>query len=229
VSLARYTAGEPDAGYRPIRLDRREMLKLLGSGIVILIPGGEAALAQGRSGDRYPDDFNAFLRIGADGRVTGFSGKIEMGQGIHTSLAQMLADELDVPLASVDMVMGDTLLCPADMATVGSRSTREYGMALRRAAAQARAVLLELASDRLGSPADGLAVRDGVVFVREDPDRSVSYATLTQGRAIERTLDRRAPIKARADHRVCGREALRADALDKVTGRGGGPGGRPGS
>ena len=73
---------------------------------------------------RQPSDFNAYLRIGENGRVTCFTGKIEMGQGIVTSLAQMLADELDVSLDNVDMVMGDTDLCPWDMGTFGSMSTR---------------------------------------------------------------------------------------------------------
>ncbi|MHC4614177.1 MAG: molybdopterin cofactor-binding domain-containing protein, partial [Planctomycetota bacterium] len=143
MSLEHYTAVERDAGYEPVTLDRREMLKLLGSGIIILIPAPEgAAFAQGRRRSRYPENFNAFLQVGADGHVTGFSGKIEMGQGIHTSFAQMLADELDVSLSAVDMVMGDTARCPADMATVGSRSTTGFGPALRAAGAQARAVLL---------------------------------------------------------------------------------------
>ena len=89
-----------------------------------------------------PTDFNAFLRIGEDGRVTCFTGKIEMGQGIVTSLAQMLADELSVPLEQVDMVMGDTDLCPWDMGTFGSMTTRFFGPPLRAAAAEAQNVLL---------------------------------------------------------------------------------------
>ena len=140
MNLERYTAVERDVGCGIVTLNRREMLKLLGSGIIILIDA-PAALPQVRRRSRYPEDFNAFLRIGADGRVTGFTGKIEMGQGIHTSFAQMLADELDVSLSVVDMVMGDTQRCPADMATVGSRSTKEFGPALRAAGAQARYTL----------------------------------------------------------------------------------------
>jgi isoquinoline 1-oxidoreductase len=219
MSLDAYTLVERDAGYAPIELDRREMLKILGSGIIILIPASEvAAFPQGRRRSRYPEDFNAFLRIGEDGRVTGFTGKIEMGQGIHTSFAQMLADELDVSLSAVDMVMGDTQRCPADMATVGSRSTTGFGPTLRAAGAQARAVLIELASEHLAVPRDRLVVEDGVVHDRGDPARSVSYGRLARGRHIEQRLDERVPIKRRAEHRVCGRDALRADAMDKVTG-----------
>src|SRR5208282_4715559 len=97
----------------------------------------------------YPDDFHAYLQIGANGRVTVFSGKIEMGQGVMTSLAQMAAEELGVDLASIDMVMGDTDACPWDMGTFGSMSTRVFGPALRAAAAKAREVVKTLAAGRL--------------------------------------------------------------------------------
>ena len=108
-----------------LSLSRRELLKLLGGGIIVMFTGGEL-LAQ-RDEPELPTDFNAFLRIGEDGKVTLFTGKIEMGQGVVTSLAQMLADELDVPLDSVQMVMGDTDLCPWDMGTFGSMTTRFFG------------------------------------------------------------------------------------------------------
>ena len=97
------------------RIDRRDFFGLVGGGIVVLFgldPSAPAAAAE-RPG--YPDDFHAYLAIGANGRVTVFSGKIEMGQGVMTSLAQMAAEELGVDLASIDMVMGDTDKCPWDM------------------------------------------------------------------------------------------------------------------
>ena len=104
-------------------LDRRQFIKLVGGGIIIFFSvDGSTVLGQSRSSREYPKDLNAYLLIGEDGRVSCYSGKIEMGQGIITSLAQMLAEELDVPLSSVDMVMGDTALCPWDGATVGSRA-----------------------------------------------------------------------------------------------------------
>jgi nicotinate dehydrogenase subunit B len=216
----RYTAVERDVVGAPLSLNRREVLKLLGSGIIIVIAAPEApASLQGRRRNRYPEDFNAFLRIGADGRVTGFTGKIEMGQGIHTSFAQMLADELDVSLSAVDMVMGDTQRCPADMATVGSRSTKDFGPALRTAGAQARSVLLDLASKHLAVPKDQLLVEGGVVFVRGEPKKNVSYGQLADGKRIEQKLDQSVRPKSRAELRICGRDALRADAADKVTGK----------
>ena len=126
-----------------VTLDRREFLKLMGGGIFILFSVGDYfALQERRRSRGYPQDFNAYLRIGEDGRVTCLSGKIEMGQGVITSLAQMLAEGLDVPLNTVDMIMGDTALCPWDAGTFGSRSTKYFGPPLRQAAAEARSVLI---------------------------------------------------------------------------------------
>ncbi|MFH1069537.1 MAG: molybdopterin cofactor-binding domain-containing protein, partial [Candidatus Glassbacteria bacterium] len=118
--------------YRPLasfpKIDRREFLRITGGGIIVFFTIGDTALLEAqRRGDQYPTDFNAYLRISADGRVACYTGKIEMGQGIITSLAQMAADELDVALESVDMLLGDTDLCPWDMGTFGSRTTRFFG------------------------------------------------------------------------------------------------------
>ena len=113
---------------------------------------------------RLPSDYNAFLLIGEDGKVSCFTGKIEMGQGIITSLAQMLADELNVLYSDVTMVMGDTDLCPWDMGTFGSMSTRFFGPALRAAAAEARTVLLELGAEYLDVPASKLVANEGTIY-----------------------------------------------------------------
>ena len=201
---------------------RRDFLKAVGGGVVILFsasPLGAQERAWIRTGTReLPTDFNAFLRVGADGRVRCFTGKIEMGQGIVTSLAQMLADELDVPVNTVDMVMGDTDLCPYDMGTFGSRSTRFFGPPLREAAAMARSVLLSLAADYLKVPVDRLIVRDGVVRDREHSVKTVTYAELTRGKYIERHLAGKPSIKAVRDLRVMGRSLARTDGAVKVTG-----------
>lgn len=215
MSEHRYPTCEPDEGLEALALDRRELIKLLGGGIFLLFHVGERLPDQF---GRYPADFNAFLRIGEDGRVSCFSGKIEMGQGIYTALAQMLADELDVALDAVDMVMGDTSVCPSDMATVGSLTIRQFGPALRRAGAEARAVLLQMAGERLGTSPNQLTVEDGVIFLRRDRNRHVSYAELAQGKAIQRHLDGTASPKGRAARRLCGKPVSRTDAELKVTG-----------
>ena len=132
------------------QLSRRDFLKISGNGVFIFFTTGTiGAIALQPRGSSYPTDFNAYLKIGDDGRVSLFCSKIEMGQGIITSMAQMLAEELDVKLDSIEMVMGDTMLCPWDSGTTGSRSTKYYGPPLRRAGAEARAVLLQMASEQL--------------------------------------------------------------------------------
>ena len=217
------TEHEFAAGDRPntgLALSRREFMKLVGAGIVICFSVGDWSLleAQGRRRG-YPADFNAYLRIGEDGRVTVYSGKIEMGQGVITSLAQMAAEELGVALESIEMVMGDTQSCPWDMGTFGSMSTRFFGPALRGAAAEARAVLLELAAERLQAPKAELDVADGVVFLTRDKTRRVTFGELAKGKTIERHLAGKPALRPLAEFTVSGRSARRLDALAKVTGQ----------
>ena len=165
---------------------RREFLKRLGGGIFIFVALGELGEAQeagrqrgGRPGT--PADFNAYLRIGEDGRVTCFTGKIEMGQGPITSLPQMLAEELETPLDTVDIVMGDTERCPWDQGTHGSMTTRAFGPTLQAAAAEARAVLLELAAEALKVPQAQLVARDGVIFDQQNKEQRRTYGQLAKG------------------------------------------------
>jgi len=200
-------------------LDRREFLKLMGGGIVILFSVGDSLWLQERRRREYPEDFNAYLRIGEDGRVSCFSGKIEMGQGVHTSLAQMLAEELDVPLHAVDMIMGDTAVCVWDAGTFGSRSTKYFGPPLRQAAAEARAILIRMAAEHLETSQEGLLAKDGTVFVKKNPEKKISYAQLAKGKKIIRHLEKKPPIKHYSQHTISGKPTDRLDSREKVTGR----------
>jgi isoquinoline 1-oxidoreductase len=203
-------------------LDRRRFFKRVGGGVVVLVAGGPVDLLAQPGQRLYPEDFNAYLAIGTDGRVTVFSGKIEMGQGAMTSQAQMVAEELGVELSAIDMVLGDTDRCPWDMGTFGSMTTRVFGPALRAAAAKARAVLTALAARQLGVPAARLRVAGGVVSVVGEPQRSVSCAALAQGARIVQVVDGQAlppaALRPVAEFSVMGRSAQRLDAIDKVTG-----------
>lgn len=202
------------------QLSRREFLKCLSGGIIILFTIADPAVLEARRRRReYPDDFNAYLRIGVDGRVTCFTGKIEMGQGVVTSLAQMLADEIDVSLESVDMVMGDTSVCPWDMGTFGSMTTRFFGPALRKAAAEARAVLIELAAEHLQASADQLITKDGVVFDKNRRRKRVTYAQLAKGKTIQRRAKGKPALKTISEFNIVGKPVLRRDAIEKVTGK----------
>jgi CO/xanthine dehydrogenase Mo-binding subunit len=205
---------------RMTRMDRRGFVKALGGGILILVSApalGCDADAQGRRG--YPTDINAYLHIAPDGKVTLFSGKIEMGQGIMTSLAQEAAEELGAPFESFTVVAGDTASCPWDAGTWGSMSTRFFGPAVRAAAAQARLVLTDLAARRLGVPRSALTVQDGVVYVTADRRRHVSFGELAQGRAITHTVNEKAVLRSVSQFTVMGTSAKRLDGREKVTGR----------
>ncbi|MBZ5639968.1 MAG: molybdopterin-dependent oxidoreductase [Acidobacteriia bacterium] len=199
-------------------MDRRSFIKLVGGGVVVFVCLGPSALLGQDRRRAYPTDVNAYLRIGEDGRVTVFSGKIEMGQGVLTSQAQMAAEELGVPLGAIDMILGDTDRCPWDMGTFGSLTTRMFGPALRAACAEARGVMIQLASEHLEVPKENLAVSDGVVTVKGDPKRKVSYGELAKGKAIGRTLDEKAVLRSISEFREMGRSPLRLDGREKTTG-----------
>jgi nicotinate dehydrogenase subunit B len=199
-----------------LSLDRREFFKLIGGGIIVFFTCDVTDLLGQVS---YPADFNAYLRIAEDGKVTLFSGKIEMGQGVITSLAQEAADELGVAMESIEMVMGDTDLCPYDSGTYGSMSTRFFGPAVRAAAAEAKAVLLDLASERLKAPKGKLSVENGVIFLTADKKSRVTFGQLTKGRKITRKLDGKAVTKSVSQFTIMGKPVKRTDALAKVTGK----------
>jgi len=203
------------------RLDRRDFVKLLGGGILVVVHLPRSAIPglddlQQRRG--YPEDINAYLHIAADGKVTLFSGKIEMGQGVMTSLTQMAAEELGVALDAIHIVMGDTALCPWDMGTFGSMTTRMFGPAVRAAAAQARLVLTDLAAQRLAVPRTALTVENGVVSVAADRGRRVSYGELAKGQQITHTVDEKAVLRAVKDFSVMGQSPPRLDGQEKVAG-----------
>lgn len=197
-------------------ISRRQFLKLTGGVVIFISLDPVELLAQGRRS--YPDDFNAYLRIGEDGRVTVFSGKIEMGQGVMTSLAQMAAEDLGVALESIDMVMGDTDLVPWDMGTFGSLTTRMFGPALRTAAAKAKMVMIDLAAEELGVSKTDLVVDRGVVSVAGDPSRTITYGKLAEGRRISRTVREDAIVRDIREFGVMGRSPRRLDGVEKVTG-----------
>jgi nicotinate dehydrogenase subunit B len=202
-------------------LTRRGFLKRFGGGIVIICSVGDfsalhADMLQGRP---MPTDLNVYLRVREDGKVELYTGKIEMGQGVVTSLAQMLAEELDVRLDDVVMVMGDTDLCPWDMGTFGSMTTRFFGPPLRTAGAEARMILLKLAAGNLGVPVDKLQIDEGLIIVREDPSRKISYAELTKGQKIVEKLTEKPPLKKPSEFKIIGKPVYRQDANQKVTGQ----------
>ena len=202
-------------------MKRRDFFKLLGGGIFIFFqPWDPFKLLelQAQQGRSLPTEFNAFLQIAEDGSVNCYTGKIEMGQGAVTSLAQIMADELEVSFESVKMVMGDTDLCPWDGGTNGSQTTRSFSPHMRVAAAEAKAILLQLGSDYLQAPVSQLEVKDGIISDIKNNKSKVSYGELTKGKRIEKHLDGKPELKDYIKFKYVGKPYLHQDSRIKVTG-----------
>jgi CO/xanthine dehydrogenase Mo-binding subunit len=194
-------------------LDRREFLGTLGGGVLVLIAPASAA-----SHDPFPPELAAWLHIGADGAVTVFTGKVEFGQGPRTSLAQAVAEELRVPLASIQFVMGDTDRTPYDMGTFGSRSTPFMMPQIRKAGATARGLLVDAAAKRWNVERAGLVAEDGKVI---DPrtGQSASYGELAAGSNLTTTIPAEVALTAPDQWKVLGTPVPKAHAEAIVTGR----------
>lgn len=203
-----------------LRTTRREFLGVIGGGIVIVMVARRPALGltAGAPAQEEPEEIGAWLSIDEHGAVTAYTGKVEIGQGIRTSLAQEVAEELEVPLASVRLVMGDTDLTPWDAGTFGSRSTPQMGTQLRRAAAAARELLVGLAAEKWGAERATLTVAAGKVT---DPKtgRSAGFGELAAGRRLTQAIREDVPL-APADHwTVAGQAVPKAGGDDVVRGR----------
>jgi len=220
----RYELSEA-APYR-FDLDRREFFKFLGAGVLVVSVLKPAMIAQEsggasrRRGD-LPKEIDAWLHIGENGKVTVYTGKVEMGQNIRTSLSQAVAEELHVPIERIQMVMGDTQLTPFDMGTFGSRTTPTMNLQLRKVAAAAREMLIGLAAAQWQVDRHHLVAIEGKVT---DPqsikkNRSVEYAALTKGQELTQTVTAETPLIPATHWKVAGQSALKVDGRDFVTGR----------
>ena len=170
---------------------------------------------------RVAAQLDSWLAIGADGRVTAYTGKCELGQGIYTVQMQLVAEELSVPLPRVTLIQCDTSVAPDQGTTSGSQSTpTNFNEAnLAQACATAREALLRLGAERLGVPVDRLTVADGVISVKGRASTRVSYGNLVGGKKFNLTLSPTAKRKAAADWTVLGKPAGRVDLPAMATGR----------
>jgi CO/xanthine dehydrogenase Mo-binding subunit len=164
------------------------------------------------------DRVDGFLAIDAAGKVTVYSGKVDLGTGVRTAIAQIAAEELCVPLDAVEVIQGDTLLTPDQGVTYGSLSIQVGGMQIRQAAATAREALLGQAAGRLGADRAALKVVDGVIGGAPQ-GKSLRYADLLGGSRLELAVDAKAPLKPPAEYTIVGKSIARLDIPDKVTGR----------
>src|SRR5262245_56509068 len=215
---------------------RRSVLKGAGALVVSIgMPVGletllavNSAAAQGAKPPLVPNELDSYIAVHADGRVSAFFGKMDMGQGLFTAIGQMVAEELDVPFERVTVIMGDTASSVNQGGASGSTGVQHGGKQMRAAAAEARRVLVEMAVAKLGLAADELTVSDGVVHARSDPARKASYAELIGGRFFNTQLEWNkqignllyAPGKAKPkdfkEHKIVGKPLPRADIAPKV-------------
>jgi nicotinate dehydrogenase subunit B len=204
--------------------DRRQFLKVGGAlvvsiGLPSMLPGASAApLARWWPAVLPADTVDSFLAIGADGMVTVYCGHVDLGTGVRTALAQIVAEELDVSIGHVNVVLGDTDKTPDQGPTIASDTIQVAAIPLRRAAAEARRFLVARAAQHLNVPQQQLTVANGIVSVRHNPAHSVAYASLVQGRRFDLGLPGDAPVKKPSEYRIVGKAIPRVDIPAKVTG-----------
>ena len=166
------------------------------------------------------DLVDSFISLEPNGKVTIFVGKVDLGTGTKTALAQMAADELDVAFEQIEMVMGDTATTPDQWLTGANLTIAQGGGELRKACATARAALLTRASTKLGAPVDQLQVERGIVRLKSDASKTVSYTDLMQGaKSTDLKVDAKAAIKPATDYKWVGKSIPRVDIPAKVTGQ----------
>lgn len=160
--------------------------------------------------------FETFIKITSDGSVTAYNGHVDLGTGIRTALAQIVAEELDVSFARVVVVLGDTALVPNQGATIASETIQITAVPLRKAAAQARQFLAARAAERLEVPVEQFVIEDGLI--RGKDNRSVSYGELISGETIQLELADDVPVKSADAYSIVGRSVPRVDLPAKATG-----------
>ncbi|HTW84228.1 MAG TPA: molybdopterin cofactor-binding domain-containing protein [Candidatus Sulfotelmatobacter sp.] len=208
-------------------LDRATFLRR-GAGLLVVgfATGSVPAFAQTSSGAREANplgtrgkpDVDAWLTVDRDGAVTVLFGKVELGTGVDTAMAQLVADELSVAFEAVHVAAADTALTPDQGYTAGSQTLTSGATPVRAACAVAREALVDLAATRLGVPRERLAVHDGSVFVAADPSRRIGYGALLDGHRFGRTIPPHPPLRSPSSYRIVGTPVPRVDLPGKVTG-----------
>src|SRR6266850_3727899 len=222
--------------HQPSAFSRRTLLK--GAGALVVSVGTplgldmmlatRAAFAQGVKPPLLPTELSSFIAINADGSVAAYFGKMDMGHGLFVAIAQMVAEELDVPFRAVTVHMGDTANSVNQGGASGSTGIQFGGKQMRMAAAEARRVLVEMAAAKLNTPADQLIVVDGVISAAFNRDKKTSYGDLIGGRYFNVQLEWNqqwgnalyAPGKAKPKphtaHKIVGQPIKREDVAPKV-------------
>ena len=220
----------------PTTLSRRAVL--MGAGALVIsvgapvglemLTGMQQAFAQGAKPPLTPEQLSSYIAVNADGTVSAFFGKMDMGHGLFVAIGQMVAEELDVPFKAVKVYMGDTATSVNQGGASGSTGIQFGGKQMRMAAAEARRVLLEMAAQKLGTPADQLIVVNGAVSAAFNRDKKTTYAELIGGKYFNVQLDwnkqmgnalyapGKAQPKKHTEYKIVGKPIKREDVAPKV-------------
>lgn len=217
IALEQYELDAP-LGYE-FHMNRRTFLQSLGSGLAVTFTFGSAfgdvldtSIKDGE------DQLSAWIHVGSDNIVTVFTGKAEVGQNIRTSLAQIVAEELEVNVDKIAMVMGDTSLTPYDRGTFGSRSIPYMGPQLRKAAATAREHLIALAANRWKTDRSSVKIENGVAINLKNKEK-VNIGQLTEGKKMIKAIDDKVALKPVSAWKVAGKSVKKVNGIDFVTGK----------
>ena len=222
AEVERYELAE-DPFYN-FKFDRRQFLKVFSTGIALLVPMSHllAQEQEGESGRGFnrevPQEVGAWIHVDQDGSVVVYTGKVEFGQNIRTSLAQAVAEELHVPISTVRIVMGDTDLTPFDLGTFGSRTTPTMAPQLRKAAAAAREMLIALAAQQMQVAPDTVRIVDAR-FVNHDKSKSMTLADVAKGQKLVKTISPDVKTTPVEQWTLAGQAIPKVDGRDYVTGR----------
>jgi isoquinoline 1-oxidoreductase len=203
-----------------LSFDRRDFLRVVGGGVIVacLLGEGEAqAQRGGRGGGAQPRELGAWIHVAEDSGVTVYTGKVEVGQNIRTSLTQAVAEELRVPLGRISLVMADTARTPYDFGTAGSRTTPDMSLRLRRVAAATRELLLDMAAAEAKVKREALRVADGKV-VGDAAKVSFDFGQLTKGKKLVKVIEDATPVTPAEKWSVAGTSVPKVDGRAFVTG-----------
>ena len=212
------------AALKQTGFSRRDFLKTSGALIVGFSASDTLLHAQGGGpspGSPSLNQVDSWIAVAADGNVTAYSGKEELGQGISTAQTQLVAEELCVPIQRVKLIYCDTAMTPDQAHTSGSQShPANFNQSnLAQAGATAREALLKLASERLSAPADQLVAADGIISITSNPSKKISYGELVGGKKFNLTLDKNAQRKSPSQWTVLGQPVMRPDLPALVAGQ----------
>jgi nicotinate dehydrogenase subunit B len=201
--------------------DRRGFFKVLGGGLLVCIAARHVIAQESGTAAHHdhelPKTLDSWLHISENGEVTAFTGKVEVGQNVRTSLAQQVAEELRVPITSVRLIMGDTELTPYDMGTFGSRTTPQMGMQLRKVSASARTALIQMAAEHWSADAANLQAEDGKIRDSKTT-RSITYAELVHGQKLSKVIADDPQLTPATNWKIAGTSAPKTKGRDFVTG-----------